>query len=102
MAVGRFTIAFLRYQAYGVVTGRVVQLSPPWNGELTAFHVREGDAVRQGQPLLTMDNAEMRQRLSALGDELVSAQADLEAEAAKIKWQAAFHLDQGKSGQARY
>ena len=28
--------------------------------------------------------------------------ADLEAEAAKIKWQAAFHVDQGSSGQARY
>ena len=94
--------SFLRYRAYGVVTGRVLQLSPPWNGELTAFHVREGDTVRQGQPLLTMDNAEMRQRLSALGDELVSAQADLEAEAAKLKWQAAFHLDQSKSGNARY
>jgi multidrug resistance efflux pump len=49
-----------------------------------------------------MDNAEMRQRLSALGDELVSAQADLEAEAAKLKWQAAFHLDQSQSGNARY
>jgi multidrug resistance efflux pump len=94
--------AFLRYRAYGVISGRVLQLSPPWQGELTAFHVREGDSVRQGQPLLTMDNAEMRQRLSALADELVSAQADLEAEGAKLKWQAAFHLDQGKSGQARY
>jgi HlyD family secretion protein len=94
--------AFLRYRAYGVVTGRVLQLSPPWQGELAAFHVREGDTVRQGQALLTMDNAEMRQRLSALSDELVSAQADLEAEAARLKWQAAFHLDQGKGGRARY
>jgi multidrug resistance efflux pump len=94
--------AFFRYRAYGIITGRVLQLSPPWQGELAAFHVREGDTVRQGQPLLTMDNAEMRQRLSALGDELVSAQADLEAEAARLKWQAAFHIDQSKSGQARY
>jgi multidrug resistance efflux pump len=94
--------AFFRYRSYGIVTGRVLQLSPPWQGELTAFHVREGDIVRQGQPLLTMDNAEMRQRLSALGDELISAQADLEAEAARLKWQAAFHLDQSTSGKARY
>jgi multidrug resistance efflux pump len=94
--------SFLRYRAYGVVTGRVLQLSPPWHGELTAFHVREGDTVRQGDPLLTMDNAEMRQRLSALGDDLVSAQADLEAEAARLKWQAAFHLDQSQSSNARY
>ena len=93
---------FFRYQAYGVVKGRILQLSPPWQGELTAFHVREGDTVRQGQPLLTMDNSDMRQRLSALGDELVSAQADLEAEAAKLKWQAAFHLDQSTSSQSRY
>lgn len=94
--------SFLRYRAYGVVTGRVVQLASPWIGEVTAFHVREGDVVRQGQPLLTMESMEMRQRLSALGDALVSAQADLEAEAAKLKWQAAFHVDQSKSGKARY
>src|SRR6202023_131158 len=93
---------FFRYQAYGVVKGRILQLSPPWQGELAAFHVREGDTVRQGQALLTMDNAEMRQQLSALSDELVSAQADLEAEAAKLRWQAAFHLDQSKGGRARY
>jgi HlyD family secretion protein len=94
--------AFFHYRAYGVVSGRLLQLSPPWEGELTAFHVREGDSVRQGQPLLTMDNAQMRQKLCALSDELVSAQADLEAEAAKLKWQAAFHLDQSNGAQARY
>ncbi len=92
--------SFLRYRAYGVVTGRILQLSSPWIGEVTAFHVREGDVVRQGQSLLTMESTQMRQRLSALSDELVSAQADLEAEAAKLKWQAAFHIDQSKSGKA--
>ena len=94
--------SFLRYRSYGIVTGRVLQLSSPWIGEVASFHVREGDVVRQGQPLLTMESTEMRQRLSALSDELVSAQADLEAEAAKLKWQAAFHIDQSKSGKARY
>src|SRR5437588_4411340 len=43
--------SFLRYRSYGIVTGRIVQIAPPWNGDLTAFHVREGDTVRQGQPL---------------------------------------------------
>jgi hypothetical protein len=34
---------FFRYRAYGMVTGRVVQLSPPWEGVASYLHVREGE-----------------------------------------------------------
>ncbi len=58
--------------------------------------------MRQGQLLLTVDNVELRQRHAQLGDDLRVAQANLDAEAAKLKWQAAFNLDQGRGALALY
>ncbi len=78
--------SYWRYQAYGTVTGHLIQVSPPWDGVLQYLQVQEGDAVRQGQLLLTVDNTELRQRHAQLGDELRVAQATLEAEAARLKW----------------
>src|SRR5947209_6164523 len=94
--------AFFRYRAHGTITGRVVELSPPWEGVAAQFHVREGDAVRQGQLLLTLESAELRDRHARLGDEIRTAQAELEAETVKLKWQAAFHLDQSQGSAARH
>jgi multidrug resistance efflux pump len=93
---------FFRYRAHGVVTGRVLQLSPPWEGVVQYVHVREGETVRQGQLLLTLENTELRQRRAQLDDELRLAQAALDAETARLKWQAAFHLDQSENALARY
>jgi multidrug resistance efflux pump len=93
---------FFRYRAYGVITGRVLNVSPPWEGVVQYVHVREGDTVRQGQLLVSLDNTELRHRRAQLDDELRVAQATLEAEAAKLKWQAAFHLDQSEDAQVRY
>lgn len=94
--------SYFRYQAYGTVTGHLIQVSPPWNGVLQYLQVQEGDTVRQGQLLLTVDNIELQQRHTQIGDELRVAQANLEAEAAKLKWQAAFNLDQGRGAVALY
>lgn len=77
--------AFLRYQAYGVVIGREVQVSPPWNGEVEAVHVREGDKVRQGDLLCSLSNLELAQDRTRLQDELRIAQADLSAELARAR-----------------
>ncbi len=85
--------SFFRYQAYGTVAANVIRLSPQVEGSLVTFHVREGDAVRQGQPLVTVDSLELRRRYAQLGDDLRMAQASLEAETARLKWQSAFHLD---------
>lgn len=93
--------SFFRYRAYGTVTGRVLALSAPWDGVLTHFHVREGECVRQGQILLTLENTELRHRHARLGDELRNTQASLEAEAARLKWQIAFQLDQSHSSVSR-
>jgi multidrug resistance efflux pump len=94
--------AFFRYRAYGTVHGHVVELSAPWDGVIAHYHVREGDTVRQGDLLLTLENTELRHRHARLGDELRVAQAELEAEAVRLKWHAAFHLDQTQSASARH
>src|SRR5262245_6290656 len=52
--------AYFRFQAYGTVTGRTVQVSSPWDGVVRYLHVRPGDKVRQGQLLLTLDNLALR------------------------------------------
>ncbi len=93
---------FFRYQAYGLVTGRPIQVAAPWEGNVRYFHVQEGETVQQGQMLATLDNVELRHRLAQLGDELRTAQATIEAEAAKLKWQAAANLDQGRGALAFY
>jgi multidrug resistance efflux pump len=93
---------FFRYRAHGLVTGRVLQLSPPWEGVVQYVHVREGETVRQGQLLLSLENTELRRRRAQLDDELRLAQAALDAETARLKWQAAFHLDQSENALARY
>jgi multidrug resistance efflux pump len=94
--------SFFRFQAYGTVTGRVVQLTPPWDGVVQYLHVAEGQQVRQGDLLITVDNSELRHRHAQLGDDLRVAQATLEAESAKLKWQVAFNLDQGQGVWAQY
>ena len=94
--------SFFRYQAYGVVEGQTILVSPPWEGVIQYIHVREGDAVRQGQVLVTMENLELKQRFHHLGDELRVAQANLEAESAKLKWQFSYSMDQSQGAVVAY
>jgi HlyD family secretion protein len=94
--------AFFRFEAYGTVTAHVIQVSPPWDGAVICLNAREGQRVRQGDLLATVANTELRQRHAQLGDDLRVAQANLEAETAKLKWQAAFNLDQGPGAVAQY
>lgn len=94
--------AYFRYQAYGVVTGRTVHVGPPWEGVVQYLYVRPGDKVRQGQLLVTLDNLTIRQSLARVEDDLAVAQANFEAEAAKLKMQSAYTLDQGHGAVANY
>jgi multidrug resistance efflux pump len=93
---------FLRYRAYGVVAGNVLQVPAPWEGVAVSYHIREGEKARQGQLLMTLENPELRQKYARLSDELHTAQASLEAEAVKVRWQIAFHLDQANGAAVRH
>jgi multidrug resistance efflux pump len=94
--------AYFRYYAYGTVIGRVIGISPSWEGAARSIHVREGDSVRQGQILVSVASTELQHRSAQLQDELVVAQANLEAEMAKLKWQLAFSVDQGQGAVSNY
>lgn len=76
----------IRYQAYGIVTGRVINVSAPIDGVLQYVHVREGDQVRQDAHLATLHDLEYEQRLSRVADELKVAEAALHAEIARVQW----------------
>lgn len=86
--VSRVWNVFWRYQAYGVVVGREVQVSPPWSGEIEAVHVREGEHVEQGALLFTLSNLALDQDRTRLFDELRIAQADLAAELVRLEVEA--------------
>ncbi|HEV3004460.1 MAG TPA: HlyD family efflux transporter periplasmic adaptor subunit [Pirellulales bacterium] len=93
---------FFRYRAYGTVVGRVIEVSAPWDGAVHFMHVREGEQVRQGQVLVTLDNLELRQRLAEAGDEMRIAQATLAAQVSQLHWQAQTHTDMTQKAAADY
>jgi len=85
--------SLFRYQAYGMVTGRVVQLAAPWGGVLECVLVREGEPVRQGQRLAIVTNPELDRQVLDKLDELKIAQAALEAELGHVRFQALLRDD---------
>lgn len=75
---------FLRDAAFGVVIGKVIEISPPWSGTLTAVYVIAGDTVRQGDVLAVVDDPELQADIDRLSDELRAAQAALDAQVALL------------------
>jgi len=71
-------------QAFGVVTGRVVSLSPAWPGTVTAIYVREGTQVRQGDLLISLQSFQLDSEAARLQDELIAARAALESQVAQL------------------
>lgn len=94
--------SYYRYQAHGTVAGRLIEVAPGWDGSLRYLNVKEGDTIRQGQVLVVMDNVELRQKHGRVCDDLRVAQAQLEAETARLKWQSAFGLDQSQGSLVLY
>jgi membrane fusion protein (multidrug efflux system) len=76
---------FFRYDLYGMVEGRVFRVATTGSGLVKAVHVREGEVVRQGQLLVTLENLQLEQDVDRLGDELEIARATLDAELAKLR-----------------
>lgn len=94
--------SFFRYRAYGVVGGRVIEVSAPWDGIVQGTHVCEGELVHQGELLATLENLELVQRRDRLGDELRIAQAGLSAEASQLQWQSQLQEDRDQRALAEY
>ena len=88
-SAGAFTVwdSLFRYRAYGVVTGRIIDVTVPIDGVLTSVLVREGDIVRQETQLAKVVDLEFEQQLARVTDELRIADATLQAEIAKVQWQ---------------
>lgn len=88
LGFGAFRVwdSFFHYTAFGVVDGRTVDVPAPVSGLVRYVHVREGEQVRQGDLLLTLDQHDLELRLGRMGDQLRLAQAKLEAEMSTTQW----------------
>jgi multidrug resistance efflux pump len=88
-SAGIFSVwdSLLRYRAYGVVTGRIIEVGVPIEGVLTAVHVSEGETVRQDSKLATVEDLEYEHELARVSDELRITEATLQAEIARVQWQ---------------
>lgn len=84
-SIGYFTwYTLFRFEAFGEVSGRVVQISPAWPGVVAELHVEPGSRVGKGDTLLTLTSVEIDQQLASTQDELTTARAELEAEASRV------------------
>lgn len=94
LGFGAFRVwdSFFHYTAFGVIDGRTVDVPAPVEGLVRYVHVREGDHVRQGDLLLTLDQHDLELRLGRLDDELRMAQAKLDAELSSAQWRVAQYL----------
>ncbi|MBN2216225.1 MAG: HlyD family efflux transporter periplasmic adaptor subunit [Pirellulales bacterium] len=93
---------WFRFEVYGVVSGRIIHISPAVGGVIKSLHVREGTTVHQGELLATLENLQLEQQAAALGDALRIAQANLEAEITLHRAQVQQKNDQGQKAQADY
>jgi HlyD family secretion protein len=93
---------FLRYEAYGIVAGRELEVVAPWLGAVEAVQVREGESVRQGQVLCTLSNLGLAQERRRLQDELRVVQADLALELARLQLERVTHADRLSEARAEY
>jgi len=93
-SVGVATVwdSLFRYRAYGVVTGRIIEVAVPIDGVLTAIQVSEGDVIRQDTPMAKVVDLEFEQQLARVSDEMRVVEATLQAEIARVQWRS--HVDE--------
>jgi multidrug resistance efflux pump len=94
--------SFFRYTAFGVIDGRRVEVPAPVTGLVRYVHVQEGDRVRQGDLLLTLDQHELELRLDRLDDQRRLAQAKLDAEMSAAQWRITQYLVQFHEAAGEY
>ena len=93
---------FLQYQSYGVIEGRMISVSAPWDGTIVNWQVREGELVQQGDILTMISNLDMEHELASLGDELKMTQAQLDAEMSRVRFDLREQNDRSQKATAEY
>ncbi len=93
---------YFRYNAYGTISGRIIEIPASQAGVVRSIHVRQGEVVSPGQLLATMEDMDAKAELERLRDELVLAQATLDAEMAELSWQSRVREDQTQRTIAEY
>lgn len=93
LSLGAFKVwdSFFRFAAYGVIEGRTIEIPSPVKGQVRYVHVQDGERVRQGQLLMSIDQRDVEQRLGRLSDELSMSQAKLDAGLSSVQWQLAHY-----------
>ena len=94
--------ATMRSSLVGQISGRVVRVSPPFDGVIHAVYVREGQRVVQGQLLLSITNVELQHQIDRLHDELYLAQATLQSQVARLRWETDVGADSSRRVLADY
>ncbi|MGI9426358.1 MAG: HlyD family type I secretion periplasmic adaptor subunit [Hyphomicrobiaceae bacterium] len=81
--VGRIdTVAVAQGQV--VPRGRVKQIQPLENGIIRTIHVKDGQAVRKGDPLITLDPTETEANVETLRYDLLKARLDAATALARL------------------
>lgn len=93
---------FFQYKAYGIVSGRLIEVGAPWDGTVTLWQVRDGDLVKQGDIVAVISNIDMEHELQQMDDELRYAQAQVDAEASKIRFNYSDKSDREQKALAEY
>ncbi|MBK7875119.1 MAG: biotin/lipoyl-binding protein [Planctomycetes bacterium] len=86
--------AFFRYRGWGTVEGRVIELAPPWDGEVASVEVREGEWVEQGALLVRLRSLELEQERTRLDDALRIERAAMEAALGELQLTAALRAEE--------
>lgn len=86
--------AFFRYRGFGTIEGRVLELSPPWDGEVAAVEVREGEWVEQGAVLVRLRSLELEQERARIDDALRVERASMEAALSELQLTAALRAEE--------
>ncbi len=76
---------FFRYQAYGVLEGKVVRVSTPWSGFIEQLSVEDGDYVEKGELLARLKNEDLQLRLAKTEDEIRLARAAMTTRLAELQ-----------------
>lgn len=94
--------SFVRYEALGTITGRVIDVPPAWAGMIDAIHVNVGDVVERGQTIATLNNPTISDEFARMADDLRVARAELDAEVSRVSIELRREQDRRQEASADY